>query len=77
MKIEVLKENLKTNLNIIERIVGKNLSLPILNNVLINTDGNFLSLTSTDLEIAIKLWILVKIINEGKVVVPAKFLSTW
>ena len=77
MKIEVLKENLKTNLNITERIVGKNLSLPILNNVLITTDNNFLSLTSTDLEIAIKLWILVKILKNGSVVVPAKFLSAF
>ncbi len=77
MKIEVLKENLKTNLNITERIVGKNLSLPILNNVLITTDNNFLSLVSTDLEIAIKLWILVKIIKNGNIVVPAKFLSAF
>ncbi len=77
MKIEVLKENLKTNLNITERIVGKNLSLPILNNVLIATDNNFLSLTSTDLEISIKLWILVKILKSGSVVVPAKFLSAF
>ncbi len=77
MKIEVLKENLKTSLNIVERIVSKNLSLPILNNVLINTNDSFLSLISTDLEIAIKLWILVKIIKKGKVVVPAKFLSNF
>src|SRR5579863_36091 len=77
MKVEILKENLKTNLNIIERVVGKNLSLPILNNVLITTDDNFLNLVSTDLEIAIKLWILVKIIKKGSVVVPAKFLSSY
>ena len=54
MKIEVLKENLKANLNIAERIVSKNLSLPILNNVSIHTDDHFLSLISTDLEIAIR-----------------------
>ena len=77
MKIEVLKENLKTSLGAAERIVGKNLSLPILNNVLISADDNFLSLTSTDLEISIKLWILVKIIKKGKVVIPAKFLSAF
>ncbi len=78
MKIEVLKENLKSSLSIIERIVSKNLSLPILNNVLIHTtDDSFLSLTSTDLEVAIKLWILVKIIKKGSVVVPAKFLSSF
>src|SRR3989344_1639755 len=75
MKIEVLKENLKTNILISERVVGKNLSLPILNNVLLTTSNNFLSLVSTDLEVAIKLWILVKIIKKGSVVVPAKFLS--
>ncbi len=76
MKIEVLKENLRNGLGITERVVGKNISLPILQNVLLYTDGNFLSITSTDLEIAIKLWMLVKIINKGKVVVPAKFLSS-
>lgn len=77
MKIEVLKENLKTNLNIIERIIGKNLSLPILNNVLMTTSDTFLNLTSTDLEMVIKVWILVKIIKKGSVVVPAKFLSSF
>jgi DNA polymerase-3 subunit beta len=75
MKVEILKENLKNGLSIVEKIVGKNLSLPILDNVLINTEENFLSLSSTDLETAIKLWILTKIIKKGKVVVPAKFLS--
>ena len=77
MKIEVLKENLKNGLGVVERIVGKNLSLPILDNVLINTEDSFLNLSSTDLETAIKLWILVKIIKKGKVVVPAKLLSSF
>mgnify|MGYP001565958126 CR=1 FL=1 len=78
MKIEVLKENLKNGLNIIEKITnGKNLSLPILDNVLINTEENFLNLSSTDLETAIRVWILVKIFKKGKVAVPAKFLSSF
>jgi DNA polymerase III subunit beta len=77
MKVEILKDNFKNGLNVIERIVGKNLSLPILDNVLINTEDNFLSLSSTDLETAIKLWILTKIVKKGKAVVPAKFLSSF
>jgi DNA polymerase-3 subunit beta len=77
MKIEILKENFKNGLGITERIVGKNLSLPILDNVLISAEDNFLSLSSTDLETAIKLWILTKIIKKGKVVVPVKFLSSF
>ncbi len=77
MKIEILKENLKSGLNIVEKIIGKNLSLPILDNVLINTEDNFLSLSSTDLETAIKMWILTRIIKKGKVIVPVKLLSSF
>lgn len=77
MKVEILKENLKGGLNIVERIVGKNLSLPVLDNVLIDTEDNFLRLSSTDLETAIKLWVLTKIVDKGRVVVPAKLLSSF
>ncbi len=77
MKIEILKENLKTGLNIVERIVGKNLSLPILDNVFINTDESFLNLISTNLETTIKFWVLAKIIREGNMVVPVKLLSSY
>jgi DNA polymerase-3 subunit beta len=77
MKVEILKENLKNGLGIIDKIIGKNLSLPILDNVLIDTEDNYLSLSATDLETAIKLWILTKIVKKGKVVVPAKFLSNF
>lgn len=75
MKVEILKENFKNGLNIVEKTIGKNLSLPILDNVLISTEDSFLNLSSTDLETAIKLWILTKIVKKGKVVVPGKFLS--
>jgi DNA polymerase-3 subunit beta len=77
MKAEILKENFKNGLNVVERIVGKNLSLPILDNVLINTEDAFLSLSSTDLETAIKIWILTKIVKKGKIAVPARFLSSF
>jgi len=75
MKVEILKENLKSGLIITERVAGKNLSLPILNNILIDTEDSFLNLISTDLEIVIRLWILSKIIKSGKVVIPARLFS--
>jgi len=77
MKVEILKDNFKNGLSVVEKVIGKNLSLPILDNVLINTEDNFLNLNSTDLETAIRLWVLVKIIKPGKVVVPAKFISSF
>jgi DNA polymerase-3 subunit beta len=75
MKIEILKENLKYGLGVVEKIVGKNLSLPILDNVFINAEDSFLNLSSTDLETAIKFWVLAKVIKKGKVVVPVKLFS--
>ena len=75
MKITTLQENLKNGLNIVERTVGKNPSLAILNNILIETDKNFLKLSSTDLEIGINYWVLSKIEKEGKIVVPARVLK--
>ncbi len=51
MKITILKEKLKQGINIVERVSGKSLNLPILNNILIKVEKNFLNLTSTNLEL--------------------------
>ncbi len=77
MKVEVLKENIKKGLTTTERVIGKNLSLPILENILIKTEKNFLHLAATDLETAIRWWSLAKIKQQGKVTVPARFLSSF
>src|SRR4030042_1846390 len=77
MKLTILQENLKRGLNIINRIAPKSLSLPILNNLLLKTEKNFLNLIATDLEIGIKWWSLAKIEKEGKTTVPIKILSNF
>ena len=77
MKIIILKEKLKEGINVVERISSKSLNLPILNNILISTEKNFLNLTSTDLEIGIKWWSLVKIEEEGKIAIPSRILSNF
>lgn len=75
MKVIILKENLNNGLNIISRVAGKNLTLPILNNILLATEGSFLNLSSTDLELGIKYWLLAKIEKEGKITIPSKILT--
>jgi len=77
MKVTILKEKLRQGLSIVEKITGRNLTLPILNNVLISTEGNFLKLSTTDLETGINYWVLSKTEKEGKITVPAKFLSNF
>lgn len=77
MKIEILKENLKTGIGMVERVASKNLSLPILDGVLISAEDSFLNLISTNMETTVSLWILAKIIRIGRAVVPARFLSSY
>ena len=77
MKLLILQEKLKEGLNIIERISSKSLTLPILNNVLITIEKNFLNLAATDLEIGINWWTLAKTEKEGKITLPARLLSSF
>lgn len=77
MKIEVLKDAFQKGLIVTEKIIGRNLTLPILENILIKTEKNFLNLTSTNLETAIQWWVLAKIQKEGKTTIPARFLSSF
>ncbi|MDO8436474.1 MAG: DNA polymerase III subunit beta [bacterium] len=77
MKFIILKNKLKDGINTIERISGKSLTLPILNNILISVEKNFLNLTSTDLEVGINWWALVKTEEEGKIAIPNKILSSF
>jgi len=77
MKLLILKEKLKEGLSIVNRITTKSLSLPILENVLLKTEKNFLNLSTTDLEIGINFWTLAKIEKEGKIVLPGQIFSNF
>ncbi len=75
MNIICLQENFKKALNIVERIIGRNLTLPILNNVLLSIENNKLKISSTNLEIGINCWIPGKIKERGSITVPAKLIN--
>ena len=75
MKFTTLVETIRKAVNSAEKITGKNLTLPILSNILLKTNKNKLHLSATDLEIGIELIITGKIEKEGKFVIPAKTFS--
>lgn len=77
MKISSLQENLKNGLNTVSHIAGKNVNLPILNNVLIEARENNIKLSTTDLEIGIVTLIRGKVEGEGSLTVEAKILSDY
>ena len=77
MKLTVLQENLIKGLTIADRISIKSSTLPILNNILLTGEKNFLKISATNLEIGINWWTLSKVENEGGIVVPTKILTNF
>ncbi len=74
MKFIVIKTNLKDGLAVTERGTGENLNLPILKNILFETENNRIRLTATDLEIAISYYVSGKVIENGKFTAPVNVI---
>lgn len=75
MKITILQDKLKEGVKTVERLSQKSLALPILQNILFRAQKSLLSLETTNLEIGIKWWSLVKVEKEGEITIPASILS--
>lgn len=77
MKITCTQENLARALSYLERVVGKQSTLPILSNYLLETEKGRLKISATNLEIGVVVSIGAKIEKEGKIAIPAKILSNF
>jgi len=80
MKFVTLLENFKKAINLGERISGKNFTLPILSNLLIESKKNKICVSATDLEIGVEILLTGQMEEEKeneKIVVPAKILANF
>lgn len=75
MKVSCTQEALARGLGIVGRAVAARSPLPITANVLIQTDGERLKLSATNLEITMSCWLDAKIEEEGAITVPARLLG--
>lgn len=75
MKLQVTQENLNRALSSVARVANSRGTLPILSNVLIKTSNNRLSLSATNLDIAITHYIGAKVTEEGSITVPARLMQ--
>lgn len=75
MKIECIKEKLLWAINSAEKVTGKNLTLPILSSILLETKQSSLVVRATNLDLGIEIITPAKIVEEGSVVVPGNLLS--
>ncbi|TSC78856.1 MAG: DNA polymerase III subunit beta [Parcubacteria group bacterium Gr01-1014_33] len=75
MKFTCLKNSLERALATAERFAGKNVTLPVLSHVLLETDANLLRLTATNLEYAVQLDVRGTGGSPGRAAIPAKVAS--
>lgn len=75
MIISVLQENLAKSLSIVSKAVASNPQLPVLANVLLDTEDSRLKLSATNLELSITVWIGAKVEQGGSITLPAKTFS--
>lgn len=77
MEFICTQENLNKALLAVEKIITKNTTLPILSNILLETDNSRLKISATNLEIGVSYWIGAKIEKEGSTTIPARVLSSY
>ncbi len=75
MKLQVTQENLNRALSSVARVANSRGTLPILANVLIKTSNNRLSISATNLDIAITHYLGAKVTEEGVITVPARLMQ--
>lgn len=72
MKFKVEKTSLLSSIQIVQNVITTKSTLPILSNILIESQANTLRLTATDLDVGISCVIPVDISEQGAITIPAK-----
>lgn len=75
MKFKISSEKFKKIISFTARLCSNNPTIPILNNILLELDEEKLYLSSTNLEVGIKVSIPVQVEEKGKVSLPGRILA--
>lgn len=75
MKLECKVEKIKNAIANAERITGKNLTLPVLNSILLIAEGKFLKLKAVNLSLGVEIEVSAQIESEGILAVPGGVLN--
>ena len=72
MKITCIQDNLARGLRVVRRAVPSRATLPITQNILIETEDARVKLAATDLELSITTWVSSQIEHTGSITLPAR-----
>jgi DNA polymerase III subunit beta len=76
MKLRFIKEKFLDGLQQVQNVVSTRSTLPILSNTLVRASKDGVSLTTTDLDIAVRCPIEASVLREGTTTLPARRLFT-
>ena len=72
MRVSCLQDNLAKGFSIVGRAVGTRTTLPVLSNILMQSDNGRLRLAATNLEMGVTAWIGASVEEDGGITVPAR-----
>jgi DNA polymerase-3 subunit beta len=75
LKVTCLPSTLSHALQVVSRAISTRTTLPILNNILLETTSEGLALTATNLEVGIRKLVPAEIGEEGSTTAPARLLT--
>jgi DNA polymerase-3 subunit beta len=74
MKFKIDRDYFKNGLAQVAGVVGNRGSMPFLNNVLIEAEGDAISLTTTNLDLGIRVRVKAEVSTSGSITLPVKLL---
>ncbi len=74
MKLICLQESLSRGLRVVSRAVPTRATLPITQNIMMETEEARLKLSATDLNLSITTWVAAQIDDQGAIALPARTL---
>lgn len=77
MKLICAQADLERALNIVNKAITPNTTLPVLNNILLKAEGKRLHFAATNLEVAIQYFIPAEVKAEGSITIPAKLITSY
>ncbi len=75
MKLDISLEKLKWGLSLVERVVGKHMTLPVLSCILFEAKKNTVTLKATNLDVGVEITIPAKSNEEATIAVPSSIIG--
>jgi len=76
MRSECVKEKIENAVAIVGKVSGKQMNLPVLSCIKISAEKNAITLSATNLDMAVEYTLPAKVTKEGVIAVPANILSS-